>query len=159
MLTGGAVPSTPSLAAAWVPLLHRKIPAIAFSADIPANTPWNQHPRPIWPQIYADLAMVVINELLENQQKRRKRNIILPHQIWLNVVLPALSDKCQKVEDFKFTLTRSHRKGMFLGLFTPDIRHCGGLVFPEERHALRRDDCFVPITPLDARSRKDYKQL
>lgn len=114
------------------------IPAIAFSGTSGSQTAWNAPVEP-YVTIYADLSTTLTQALTSSGMP------YLPEDVFLNVNFPAVDDRCSKLEDFQFVLSRIYPAIPFI---TPDdVETCGSKRLPVERSVVGNEDgCFVSVS-------------
>ncbi|KAL2123645.1 hypothetical protein VTJ04DRAFT_10 [Mycothermus thermophilus] len=136
-------PFSGTIGAAVFAAKERKIPAIAFSGLSGGNLAWNTTPVPERSTLYAELATILTNAVIESGKP------YLPEDVFLNVNFPTVGNKCNKASQFKWVLSRIN-----IGLFSaPDIQHCGSTRLPMEAAVVLSDGCYISVSVGDARDK------
>ncbi|RYP83733.1 hypothetical protein DL769_001307 [Monosporascus sp. CRB-8-3] len=117
-----------------------KIPSIAFSGADSAELPWNTSPVPPRSLVYAELATILTNRVLESGAP------YLPEDVFLNVNFPSITSECSRASDFQWVLSRVNP-----GLISaPDVETCGDDRLPTETDVVNSDGCYVAVSVGDA---------
>jgi hypothetical protein len=136
-------PFSGTIGAAVFAAKERKIPAIAFSGLSGGNLAWNTTPVPERSTLYAELATILTNAVVESGKP------YLPEDVFLNVNFPTVGNKCNKASQFKWVLSRIN-----IGLFSaPDIQHCGSTRLPMEAAVVLSDGCYISVSVGDAKDK------
>ena len=116
------------------------IPSIAFSGASDGRLRWDTSPVPSRSTVYAELATLLTNKIVDSGTP------YLPENIFLNVNFPEVDDNCAAVEDFKFVLSRINP-----GIVSePDVEWCGSDRLPVELDVINADGCFASVSIGDA---------
>jgi len=136
------VPFSGTIGAAAESVKNHGVPALAFSGLTSTHAQWDVSPVPAESTLYAQLAMKLTSAVIAAGTP------YLPDGVFLSTNFPAISDRCSKVEDFKFVLTRINPHG-FSG---PDAPNCGGdTSLPTETEVvLNPFNCYVSVSIADA---------
>ncbi|KAH6987963.1 survival protein sure-like phosphatase/nucleotidase [Ilyonectria robusta] len=134
------VPFSGTVGAACYAAHDAGIPAIAFSGASTGNLAWNTSPVPARSLVYAELATILVNQIVDSGKP------YLPEDVFLNVNFPKVEGKCTKASDFKWVLTRIN-PGL---LSPPDVEWCGGDRLPTETEVILGGGCHISVSIGDA---------
>lgn len=137
------VPFSGTVGAACYAAHTAKIPAIAFSGASSGNLAWNTSPVPTRSLVYAELATILVNQIVDSGKP------YLPDDVFLNVNFPKVEDKCTKASDFKWVLTRIN-PGVFSA---PDVEWCGDDRLPTETEVILGGGCHISVSIGDAKDK------
>ncbi|KAK0383685.1 hypothetical protein NLU13_9596 [Sarocladium strictum] len=138
---GIQVPFSGTVGAACYAAHDAGIPAIAFSGASEGNLPYTD-PAPPRSLIYAELATILTDKIIEGGKP------YLPDDVFLNVNFPEVQQGCNKVEDFKWVLSR-----ITWGLLSPkDVTWCGEDRLPQENDVLKAG-CYISVSVGDAKDK------
>lgn len=136
-----AVPFSGTVGTAVYASKQAGIPAIAFSGASEGTLAWNTSPVPLRSRLYAELATVLTNKIVEGGKP------YLPKNVWLNVNFPEVKEgKCDDVRKFKWVLSRINP-----GIVSKkDVRTCGTDRLPTETDVVGEEGCFISISVGDS---------
>ncbi|KAH7145944.1 survival protein sure-like phosphatase/nucleotidase [Dactylonectria estremocensis] len=134
------VPFSGTVGAACYAAHDAGIPAIAFSGASSGNLAWNTSPVPTRSLVYAELATILVNQVIDSGKP------YLPADTFLNVNFPKVTGSCTKASDFKWVLTRIN-PGTFSA---PDVEWCGDDRLPTETEVILGGGCHISVSIGDA---------
>ncbi|KAM7205183.1 Survival protein SurE-like phosphatase/nucleotidase [Naviculisporaceae sp. PSN 640] len=117
------------------------IPGIAFSGTSGGTLAWNTSPLPLRSSLYAQLATIFTNRIIEGGKP------YLPNDVWLNVNFPEVEEgKCDSLQKFTWVLSRINP-----GIVSKkDVMTCGTDRLPTETDVASEEGCFISVSVGDS---------